>query len=33
MLDVPGDDEQTDKNQRMSFEEIVRNINLDVGGY
>jgi uncharacterized protein len=32
MLDVPGDDEQTDKNQRMSFEEIVRNINLDVDG-
>lgn len=29
MLDVPGDDAQTEKNQRASFTEIVRNINLD----
>lgn len=30
MLDVPDDDEQTEKNQLSSFKEIVRNINLDV---
>ncbi len=30
MLDVPGDDEQTEKNHISVFEEIVRNINLDV---
>ena len=30
MLDVPGDDEQTMKNQVSLFEEVVRNINIDV---
>lgn len=32
MLDVPGDDEQTQKNQLSLFKEVVRNINMDVDG-
>jgi pimeloyl-ACP methyl ester carboxylesterase len=32
MLDVPGDDAQTERNQMASFEAIVRHINLDVAG-